>query len=322
MPSVEVKPRPKLKEAFLPGELWDTIIIGGGPAGISAGIYAQRFGLKTLLIEKAALGGQASSTFLIDNYPGFPEGVSGFDLSQKFQEQVKRFGVRIIWGSVEKISSNRSHKEIVVDGKILAAKTIIIASGAESKKIGIPGEDLFRGRGVSYCGTCDGPFYKDKNILVVGGGNSAVEEALFLTRYASKVSIVHRRDKLRADKMLAAKAAMDTKIYFVWHSVVEEIIGKNKVEKVIIKDLTADKQLTIQVDGVFIYIGTLPNSFFAKGIVKINKEGYIQVNSEMKTSQKGIFAAGDVCQKTLRQVVTAVADGAIAADSARIYIES
>jgi thioredoxin reductase (NADPH) len=299
----------------------DLIIIGGGPAGLTAALYAVRSRLKVLLIEKMILGGQSTTTFSIENYPGFPEGISGTDLSNRLQDQVRRLGLDILWGNAISLKNKKGLREVQVDGKLLTAKAVIIATGTEAAKLGVPGEDEFRGRGVSYCATCDGPFYKDKNIMVVGGGNSAIEEALFLTRYAAKISVVHRRDQLRADKILAERALAEPKLYFYWHATLEKISGKQKIEEVVLKDLQSQKKLKVPIDGVFIYIGSKPNSEIAKNVVKMDQKGFIHTDETMKTSAAGIYAVGDVRVKSLRQVVTAAADGAIAADAARKYIE-
>ena len=300
----------------------DLIIVGGGPAGLTAALYALRSNLKMLLLEKMVLGGTAATTFQIENYPGFPGGVSGLELSQRFQEQVKKLGLEVIWGNAISLENCQTYFEILVDEKFLNARAVIIATGTEAAKLGVKGEDALRGKGVSYCATCDGPFYKGKNVIVVGGGNSAIEEALFLTRFAQKVSIIHRRDELRADKILSEEAKHNPKIYFFWNSVVEEIVGEKKVEEVILNDLHNNKRLKIPADGIFIYVGGKPNSEIVRNLVKIDKNGYIISDAEMKTSVPGVFAAGDIRVKTLRQVVTAAADGAIAADSARKYLES
>lgn len=320
--SLQLETRPKPKTFVIEEKkLFDLIIIGGGPAGLAAAIYALRSRLKTLLIEKMVLGGLASTAFYIENYPGFPEGISGMDLSQKLTEQVNKLGPEILWGNAIKLKKNKNHFEVHVDGKIPTARALILATGTEPAKLGIPGEEEFRGRGVSYCATCDGPFYQNKNVIVVGGGNSAVEEALFLTRYAQKVSIVHRRDELRADKILAERARNHPKIYFFWHSVVEEISGQKSVTEVALKDLLSGKKIKIPADGIFVYVGSRPNTELIKGIVKLDENGFVLTDEKMKTSLPGIFAAGDVRVKSLRQVVTAVSDGAIAADSAREFIE-
>jgi thioredoxin reductase (NADPH) len=319
---LQVKPKPKAKAVSKEKRSdLELIIIGGGPAGLSAALYAIRSRLKVLLIEKMILGGMASTTFFIENYPGFPEGISGMELSNRMQDQVRRLGLDIMWGNCVSVNNKKNLREVQVDGKTLTAKAIIIATGSEAAKLGIPGEDEFRGRGVSYCATCDGPFYKDKSVLVVGGGNSAIEEALFLTRYAQKISVVHRRDELRADKILAEQALSNPKIYFFWHSVLEEISGKGKVDQVTLKDLQSGKKLKVPMDGVFIYVGSKPNSEPVQDAVKLDRQGFIITDENMKTSAAGIYAAGDVRATPLRQIVTAVSDGAIAAESARKFIE-
>ncbi|KAF0132880.1 MAG: thioredoxin reductase (NADPH) [Candidatus Saganbacteria bacterium] len=319
----ELKTLPKL-DAIIEkqGPLFDLIIIGGGPAGLTAALYAGRARLKTLIIERALLGGMASTAFHIDNYPGFPRGVSGMDISRYFEEQAKKFGADFYYGEVLGIKRKELYYEVKIDKKDISTKTIIIAAGSESKKLNIKGENEFRGKGVSYCATCDGPFYKDKSIAVIGGGNSAVEEALYLTRYASKISIIHRRDKLRADKILAEQALNDPKIFILWNSQIEEILGAARVENIKIKNTITKKSSRFPIDGVFVYVGSNPNSKLFSNLVKLDKNGYILTNEEMKTAASGIFAAGDIRKKTLRQIVTAASDGAIAANSARIYIDS
>jgi thioredoxin reductase (NADPH) len=318
---LETKPLPK-KNLVPRDDHYDLMIIGGGPAGLAAALYAARFRLKTVLIEKMIVGGMASTTYKIENYPGFPEGVSGLDLSQKMAEQVTRLGVPIIYGQALKLKNLKNEKRLLVDSRTISAKAVILASGTLPSRLGIPGEKEFVGRGVSYCATCDGPFYQDKHIMVIGGGNAAVEEALFLTRYGSKVSIVHRRDELRADRIVAERAKEHPKIYFFWHSVLEEIRGEQKVQAAVLQDLLSGKKLNIPVEGIFIYVGTRPQSELVKGLVKTDKQGYILTDEKLSTSAAGIFAAGDIRVKTLRQVVTAAADGAIAANSAREYLEN
>lgn len=318
---LETKPLPK-KFLIARDDHYDLMIIGGGPAGLAAALYAARFRLKTVLIEKMIIGGMASTTYRIENYPGFPEGISGLEICQKMAEQVTNLGVPIIYGQALKLKNLKNEKLLLIDNRTISAKSVIIASGTLPKRLGIPGEKDFVGRGVSYCATCDGPFYQDKHIMVIGGGNAAIEEAVFLTRYGSKVSIVHRRDELRADKIIAERAKNHPKIYFFWHSVLEEIRGDNKVEEAVLKDLLSGKKLNIPVNGIFIYIGTRPQSELVQGLVKTDKQGYIITDDKLSTSVPGIFAAGDIRVKTLRQVVTAAADGAIAANSAREYLEN
>lgn len=301
---------------------FDTAIIGGGPAGLTAGIYCARSGLKTLLIERAILGGQVSMCSIIENYPGFPSGISGMELSARFEDQAKKFGVETVWGEVQKVDLTSKLKRIYLMDNIYIAKTVIIAIGTEPKKLGIPGEIEFRGKGVSYCATCDGAFYKNKTVVLIGGGNSAVQEALFLTRFVSKIYLVHRRDKLRADHILADRAMSEQKIEIIWDSVPLSINGQTNVESVTIKNVKNNVVKDIFCDGVFIYIGESPNTEMFKGILDLTPEGFIIVDDRMRTSVDGVFAAGDVCKKHLRQIATAVGDGALAADSARKYLEN
>jgi thioredoxin reductase (NADPH) len=314
---------PQLEELLKgKGSAFDVIIIGGGPAGLTAAIYSSRSGLKTMLIEKAMLGGQASLCSVIENFPGFPSGITGAELSSRLEDQAKKFGTEIIWGDVLSVKIEGSQKKVSLMDKAFSSSALIIATGAEPKKLNIPGEDEFRGRGVSYCATCDGAFYKDKEIVVIGGGNSAVSEAMFLTRFASKVGVIHRRAVLRADKILAERASLDPKIYFVWDTVPERIIGKDTVEAVEVKNVVTGEKKKIGTDGVFIYIGEHPNTSTVKDLVKLSDDGSILVDENMAAAKNGIFAAGDVCKKSLRQIATAVGDGALAAHSARIYLES
>ncbi len=314
----EIKTLPKL-EAIIEknGPLFDLIIIGGGPAGLTAAIYAGRARLKTLVIEKALLGGMASTTYHIENYPGFPEGLSGIDLSHKLEEQAGKLGCLFYYGNVSRVGKDRT---IEIEGRKITAKAIIIAAGTETKKLSVPGEEEFRGRGVSYCATCDGPFYRGKSIAVVGGGNAAVEEALYLTRFANKISIIHRRDKLRADKVLAEKAMNDPKIFIVWNSTIEKIEGNKRIESILVYNSQTKIKTKIPIDGVFVYVGMTPNTSFLKNLLKLDDNGFIIADSDMKTSASGIFACGDVIKKSLRQIVTAAADGATAAESARKFI--
>lgn len=318
----EVKVLPKLEAIITEqGPSFDVIIIGGGPAGMAAAIYSGRSRLKTLLIEKALVGGQASTTFEVENYPGFPEALSGMDLAQRFEIQARKNGAHIFYGDVTSVEDKGQKKIIEVEGRKLDCRALILALGSEPKKLKVKGEAEFRGRGVSYCATCDGPFYKDKNISVVGGGNAAIEEALFLTRFARKISVIHRRGQLRADKILAERAVNDPKIFILWDSTVDEIQGKTRVEKIVVRNLKTKKKSKINSDGIFIYIGNHPNSELVKGLVNTDEHGFIITDDHMATNVPGVFAAGDIRHKDLRQIITAAADGALAANSALKYIE-
>lgn len=299
----------------------DVIIIGGGPAGLAAGIYAARAVLKTVLLEKGMPGGLVANTDFIENYPGFPEGLSGAELAMQMQNQAVRFGLEIKSTSVEAIEPVDSNGfKVTTEDGVMHAATVILATGASPKLLQVKGEKEFHGRGVSYCATCDGAFFKDKTVAVVGGGDAAVEEALYLTKFASKVHIIHRRGELRATKVIQEKAKQNSKIEFQWYSVVEEIKGIQTVERVVLRDTRDSTTRELDVDGVFIYIGTEPSSELVANLVELDAQGYVITDEEMRTSQPGLFAAGDVRKKLLRQVVTAVADGAIAAVSAEKYL--
>jgi len=300
----------------------DLVIIGAGPAGLTAGMYASRARLDTMLIEKGIAGGQVITTEWIENYPGFDEGISGSDLSLKMKLHAVKFGLEITHAEVTRFSLNGKVKEITLDnGKTIETKSLIIATGATSKKLGIPGENEFRGRGVSYCATCDGAFFRDKRLVVVGGGNTSVEESIFLTRFASKLYIVHRRDKLRADKVVQERAFINPRIEFKWNSIPIKINGDDTVTSVTLKNIKSEEVTDLAVDGVFIFIGWNPNTDLFKSYVQLDEMGYVIVNDRMETSIPGIFAAGDVNNRFLNQIATAVGDGAVAAVAAEKYIE-
>lgn len=301
---------------------YEVVIIGGGPAGFSAGMYAARAKLTTALLERGMPGGQAATTDNIENYPGFPEGIPGLELTMKMLEQAQRFGMEVKNTEVLSVSELPQGGFTVktYDGEI-TAKTLIIATGARSKPLGIPEEEEYRGRGVSYCATCDGAFFQGKTVAVVGGGDSAVQEGIYLTKFAEKVYIVHRRDELRATKVLQEKAKSHPKIEFLLDSVITGILGKDNVEAIKIKNIKNDQEKAVAVDGIFVYVGKEPSTELFSGFVDIDERGYILTDSKMQTSRKGVFAAGDVRQTPLRQVVTAVADGAIAAVTAEQYLE-
>lgn len=300
---------------------FDVAIIGGGPAGLAAGIYTSRAALKTVLIEKGMPGGLAASTEMIENYPGFAQGIGGPELAMQMDAQARKFGLEVKSANVEMIISANAGFSIKTDDEEIITRTVIVATGAQPQKLAIPGENKFHGRGVSYCATCDGAFFKDKIVAVVGGGDSAVEEALYLTKFAQKVYIIHRRDELRATKILQQRAKDNDKISFLWNTVVEQINGEATVKEIITKDVRNGEKNSLQVDGVFIYVGTRPVTEILKDLIDLDERNYILTDENMCTSKSGIFAAGDVRKKSLRQVVTAVADGAIAAVSAEKYLE-
>jgi thioredoxin reductase (NADPH) len=299
--------------------VYDVVIIGGGPAGLTAGIYAKRAMLDAVLLEKMGMGGQIIVTDLVENFPGFQE-ISGADLAGKFEQHARKFGLETkSMIEVIGIEDRRKTKLVKTNEGELETKAVIITTGTTPKKLGARGELELIGRGVSYCATCDGFFFRDKTVVVVGGGDSAITEAIFLTKMAKKVIVVHRRDKLRAEKINQEHAFANPKISFVWDSVVEEIAGKNVVEKVIVRNVKTKAVSEIKTDGVFIYVGLIPNTGFAD--VKKDEWGFIITNDCRETSVKGIFAAGDCRVTPLRQIATAVGDGAIAAVSAERYIE-
>ena len=300
---------------------YDVIVVGGGPAGLTAALYAGRARFKTLLVESYSVPGQAVITDYVENYPGFPDGINGFDLIGKFKKQAERFGVEFKVGDVKNIKKAGNGWEIEAEGKVHMALSLIIASGARPKRLGIEGEERLQGHGVSYCATCDGALYKDKDAVLVGGGDTAIQEALFLTRFVKKLSVVHRRNRLRATKILQERALADKKIEFIWESMAVEILGKDRVEGLRVKNIKTEKETEISCGGVFIFVGYSPNTDFLRGILKLDKDGYILTDQDMKTSKKGIFACGDSRKKLLRQVVTACGDGATAAFSAEQYVD-
>jgi thioredoxin reductase (NADPH) len=301
---------------------YDVAIIGAGPAGLSAGVYCARAKLSTVIIEKMYPGGQAALTDKIENYPGFAEGISGVELTENMKAQAENFGAKILNGDVENIKKQDGKFTVLLKNENIEADSVIVASGARSRKLGIEAEDKFVGRGISYCATCDGAFYRDSHVLMVGGGDTAIEEALFLTRFASKIYVVHRRDQLRATKILQERAFMNEKIEFIWDSVVDDIKGDGMVKEAVIKNLKTGEKRILPVEGVFVAIGWVPNTSFAKDLLKLNDSGYVITDEYMATNVPGLFAAGDVREKPLRQVVTAVADGAVAAVSVEKYLDS
>lgn len=301
--------------------IYDVLIIGAGPAGMTAAVYTSRANLSTLMLERGIPGGQMANTEEIENYPGFDH-ILGPDLSTKMFEHAKKFGAEYAYGDVTEIIDGDEFKTVKAGSKEYKTRALILTTGAEYKKMGIPGETELGGRGVSYCAVCDGAFFKGKELVVVGGGDSAVEEGVYLTRFADKVTIVHRRDELRAQKILQDRAFANDKIDFIWSHTVKEIHDKDgKVGSVTLVSTKDDSEREFEADGVFIYIGMLPLTKPFESLGILNDLGYIETNAEMETSVPGIFAAGDVRDKTLRQVVTATGDGSIAAQSVQHYVE-
>lgn len=307
-------------------ELRDVIIIGGGPAGLTASIYTSRMRLKTLLFESPALSSQIVLTDKIENYPGFPEGITGFELIERFRKQSEEFGTQFLPEEVSNIretEEGEARKYLVTTKQGIVYKTlsVIIASGARPKKLGVPREDEFCGRGISYCATCDGAFFKNKRIVVVGGGDAAIEEALFLTKFGEKVTIIHRRKSLRAAKILQERAFANKKIEFIWNSQIVGFLGENRIKEVRIKDVETGKEIDILCEGIFIFVGYRPNTNFLKDFIKLDEKGYIIADENMATDRAGIFACGDCRKKLMYQIITACGDGATAVFSVQRYLE-
>jgi thioredoxin reductase (NADPH) len=303
-------------------EIYDLIIIGGGPAGLSAGLYAARYKLKTMMIEKAAVaGGQLIATEWVENYPGFPEPVLGTKLAKDMEAQARFFGMELVNEDVSEVKLTGEIKEIVTPYSTWKAKAVLIATGSSPKLLNVPGEKEFSGRGVSYCATCDGPFYPDKTVAVVGGGNSAFEESLFIAKYAAKIHIIHRRDSFRADPILIERVKNEPKIEIITDTAVTEIAFAVEERKLKLKNLKTEAESELKVDGIFIFIGANPNTALFKDHLEL-EEGYIVTDREHHTSLEGVWAAGDVQAKSLRQVATAVGDGALAAYKIHKYLDS
>ncbi|KPK32521.1 MAG: thioredoxin reductase [Nitrospira bacterium SG8_35_1] len=296
-------------------------MLGGGPAGLTAGLYAARDRLKVLLVEKGVVGGQVLVTDWIDNYPGFPEGLTGSDLVEKMAAQAARFNLETKNGNVVKVELSEAAKKLILEsGEELTSQALIICTGARPNKLGIPGEEEFAGKGVSYCATCDGPFYRDQEILVVGGGDTAVQEADFLTKFASKVTVIHRRDSLRATKVLQEKAFANESIEFIWNANVISIEGEKEVERVRLRDNDGmEKEIT--ASGIFILIGTIPNNeTLPLEQLGADEQGFIKTDEEMRTRVPGVMAAGDIRSKTVRQIINGAGEGAVAAIAAEHYL--
>jgi len=304
----------------VPG-VYDVVIIGGGPAGLTAALYTARARFRTLILERLAPGGQMATTEHIENYPGFPLGMNGVDLSLRMLEQAERFGTEVIYDEVERVELAGPIK--VIRGQLgsYEGRTVILATGASPRKLGVVGEDKFTGAGVSYCATCDGALYADKRVVVVGGADSAVEEASFLTRFASQVTIIHRRDQFRAAPIIVERALQNPKIQVMYDTVVEAIYGERSVTSVAVRNVKTNTTETVATSGVFIYVGLIPNAGFLAGVLPLDRGGYVLASEhDLSTQEEGVFAAGDVRPKSLRQVATAVGDGALAAAGVERYL--
>ena len=301
---------------------YDVIIIGGGPAGLSAAIYTSRDRMATLLIEKGLTGGMINEAEKVDNYPGFPEGIQGMELAAKKYQQAQKYGLKDINAEATGIDVKGTHNFVVktTEGEY-TSKAVIIAGGSDKQKLGVPGEKEFVGRGVSYCGTCDAPFYINKVVAIVGGGNSALYEALHLAKFAARVYVIHRRDQLRGTQVVQERAKEEPKIEFILNTIVEAVEGGDFVEKLRLKNITTGNQSELKVDGIFVSVGLVPNTVYLKGLVTLDEFGMIIVNDRMETSTPGIFAAGDIRHNSIRQTVAAAGDGAVAAVNAKKWVD-
>lgn len=304
-----------------PETIYDVLVVGAGPGGMTAALYASRSNLSTLILERGAPGGQLINTAEIENYSGFKT-ITGPDLASKMYEGALQFGAEYKYGNIDEVIDHDTYKEVKAGDKTFYARAIIIATGAEHKKLGVPGEDTLNGQGVSYCAVCDGAFFKEKEIVVVGGGDSAVEEGTYLTQFADKVTIIHRRDALRAQQILQERAFNNEKVDFVWDTVVDSIEGDNQVEKLKLRNTKTGEVTDFETEGAFIYIGLVPNSEAFESLNITDEAGWITTDETMETSVKGVFAIGDVRKTVLRQVATAVGDGSIAGNAAFNYVEA
>jgi len=301
---------------------YQLIIIGGGPAGLSAGLYASRSKLDALLIEKAGLGGQILNAEMVENYPGFPQGISGSELGDLMAQQAMKYGLPTVFAEVQGIEIRGDEKIVTTSDGQYRAKAVIIAAGTEHSKLNVPGEEEFRGKGVSYCAMCDGAFFREQVVVVVGGGDVALNDALFLTRFATKVIVIHRRNQLRATKVLQDRAFASPKIEFLWDTVVESVTGDKLVREIKLRNVKTGNISSLVVSGVFVAVGLRPNTGYLKGLLTLDEGGFISVNGQMETGVPGVYAAGDIRAGSIRQVVSAAGDGATAAIAAERFISS
>jgi len=302
------------------GKTYNVVIIGGGPAGLVAGLYCARSRLNTLLIEKGIMGGQITNAERVENYPGLPKGISGIELGQLIQEQAVSYGLETLPAEVTKAVPSQRHNLVSTSEGDFVAESVIIASGSQYRKLGVPGEDKLVGKGVSYCATCDGPLFKGKTVAVIGGGDAAITEALYLSKFASSVKVIHRRDQLRASRIFQERAMAEPRIEFIWDTVVTQIEGDGLVKQLMLKSTKNGKISTLELDGVFVAIGSEPSSAQWRGLLSLDEWGYIITNEIMETKIPGIFAAGDVRHNSARQAITAAGDGATAAISAEKFL--
>ncbi|MDY6907685.1 MAG: thioredoxin-disulfide reductase [Chloroflexota bacterium] len=299
---------------------YDVVVIGGGPAGLTAGLYLARARVPSLLVERGIVGGQITNAERVENYPGFPDGISGFDLGMLMHQQATAFSLETVFAEVTAVELDGEAKVVKTTEGDVRARAIIVASGAAARRLGVPGEERLTGRGVSYCATCDGPLFSGQVLAVVGGGDSAVEEALVLTRFASRVTIIHRRDQLRASRVLQERAFAEPRLEFMWDTVVEEIAGTDRVERIRVRNVKSGERGEVEVAAIFIYVGISPTTEYLKGLLALDEQGSIPTDASLETEVAGIFAAGDIRQGSPRQVITAAGDGATAALSAERYL--
>lgn len=300
----------------------DLIVVGGGPAGLTAGIYGARAGMRTVIVEKAMPGGHVATTHYIENYPGFADGVTGFELAEKMKQQALRFGVEIFGTEARSITRKNGSITVTTDSREFSAPALVIATGTNWKKLGVPGEDELKGRGVSYCATCDGPLFKQRDVAVIGCGNSGIQEGKFLLQFVNRVTFVEYLERITADKILYDRVKEEKRVSFMLNHEVTSINGAQRVESVTVRDRTSRKETAIPVSGVFVYVGLDPDTRMLADLVDLDDKGFVKVDGQMRTSVPGIFAAGDICSKQIRQVVTACAEGATAAIGAYKYLET